>query len=136
MCRPFLCLEIPMIDRSHYFYRTVIFSRHGQQVALANIDNPTQTSPLDPWLGNVVSLADGSHTVAELIAYLARHYPAGAPSNLEDTVMSVLERLLEGKLVAMSEGKVLLPYYLAEPIENLDLDKARQLIREDGYIQH
>lgn len=124
------------MNKTQYFYRTVIFSRQGKQVALANILNPEEVNPVEPWFGTVISLADGLHTVQELIDYLATLYPQGAPSNLEKTLDSVLERLVEGNLVRMSDSKVSLPYYLAEPIESLDLEKARKLVHEDGYIQH
>lgn len=103
---------------------------------MANILNPEEVNPVEPWFGTVISLADGLHTVQELIDYLATLYPQGAPSNLEKTLDSVLERLVEGNLVRMSDSKVSLPYYLAEPIESLDLEKARKLVHEDGYIQH
>jgi len=31
---------------------------------------------------------------------------------------------------------VQLPYYLAAPIEHLDIEKAKKLIKEDGYTLH
>lgn len=121
------------MNNAQYFYRTAIFTRKGNQVALADIDQAEQTTPLDDWLGTVVSLADGSHTIGELIDYMSSQYPQ-PPANLEKTLHSVIERLLDGKLVQLSESPVELPYYLAEPIEKLDLALARQKIKEDGYI--
>jgi hypothetical protein len=58
------------------------------------------------------------------------------PADFEKTVESVFERLVEGKLVIFSEESVELPYYLAEPIESLDIEKAKKLMIEDGHIQH
>ena len=110
-----------------------MISRRDQQVALADINNPEKITPLDEWLGTVISLADGAHTVNEMMSYMRSRYPE-PPQNLEETLQSVVERLLEGNLIALSETAVTLPYYLAEPIELLDLDKARDLIREDGHI--
>ena len=124
------------MDKSQYFYRTVIITRKNNQVALANIDNPEETTALDDWLGIVVSLADGAHTVQELIEYLAGHYPIQAPEKLEETVESVFERLTDGKLIRYSEEPVSLPYYLEHPIEALDIEKAKKLMHEDGYTQH
>lgn len=120
------------MDNSQYFYRTVVFTRKDNRIGLADIDQPGNITPLDDWLGTVVSLADGSHTIQELIDYMAAQYPE-PPANLADTLHSVLERLLEGELVKLDESPVTLPYYLAEPIEELDLEQARQKIAEDGY---
>jgi len=56
-----------------------------------------------------------------------------SPANLQQTLHSVIERLLEGKLIGLSNSAVILPYYLAEPIEDLDLEVARTAIEEDGF---
>jgi len=123
------------MDNSQYFYRTVIFTRHGEKIALADIENPKLNTPLDEWLGIVISLADGQHTIQELLDFLTAQY-AQAPGKLQETVHSVIERLSDGKMLQLSEKAVDLPYYLASPIEELDLEKARALIKEDGYTLH
>ncbi len=120
------------MDNTQYFYRNSVFTRKDGQVALVDIYQPQKTTPLDDWLGIVVSLADGHHTIQQLIDYLAQQYPM-PPENLESTLHSVIERLEEGKIVQLSENKVDLPYYLSEPIEALDLDKARKAMDDDGY---
>ena len=121
-----------ILNNLNYFYRNATFTRKNNQVALVNIDDPEQVSVLDDWLGVVVSLADGKHTIKELIEYMSHQY-VKAPDNLDKTIHSVLNRLIEGDIVRLSEGKVELPYYLAEPVENMDIDKARALILKDGY---
>ena len=123
------------MDNSQYFYRTVIFSRQDNKTALADIENPEHITPLDDWLGLVVSLADGKHSIQELIEYMQSRYQQ-TPENLEKTLHSVIERLEEGNMIQLSEKAVDLPYYLASPIEELDLDKARKLVKEDGYVLH
>lgn len=123
------------MDNTQYFYRTAIFTRKDNQVALADINQPDHTSPLDDWMGIVVSLADGKHTIQDLIGYMAAQYPQ-APANLEETLHSVIERLQEGKIIQLSEKAVELPYYLTSPIEELDIEKATDLIKQDGYTQH
>jgi hypothetical protein len=122
------------MDNTQFFYRTAIFTRKDDQVALADIHQPETTSPLDEWMGIVVSLADGKHTIQELVDYMGNRYQQ-APANLEETLHSVIERLQDGKIVQLSKKAVDLPYYLASPIEELDIDKAIDLIREDGYSQ-
>ncbi len=118
------------MNNTQYFYRTTVFTQQNNQVALADINAPDKVSPLEGWMGIVISLADGQHTIQQLIDYLAQQYPQ-APANLEKTLHSVIERLEEGELLKLSEQAVTLPYYLASPIETLDLDKARSLINKD-----
>lgn len=123
------------MDNNQYFYRTVVFTRHGDQIALANIDDPKQTTPLEEWLGLVISLADGQHSIQQLIDFLTAQY-SEVPDKLQDTVHSVIERLTESNMLKLSDTAVELPYYLASPIEHLDLEKARALIKEDGHTVH
>lgn len=123
------------MNNSQYFYRTAIFTRKDNQVALADINQPDNTSPLEDWMGIVVSLADGKHSIQELIDYMAGRYQQ-APDNLEKTLHSVIERLQEGQIIQLSDNAVELPYYLASPIEELDKEKALELIKKDGYTQH
>lgn len=123
------------MNKTQYFHRTVIFTLKDNQVALVDIDHPKNTTPLDNWMGIVLSLADGKHTLQELIDYMSQQY-AEPPANLQETLQSVLERLEEGELIKLNDEAVELPYYLASPIETLDLDKAKKLIIEDGYTVH
>lgn len=120
------------MNNEQYFYRTTVFTRRDNQIALADINEPDHVTPLDDWLGTVVSLADGHHSIQQLIDYVGAQYPQ-APANLQQTLHSVIERLVEGKLIGLSGSAVTLPYYLADPIENLDLKVARTKIEEDGY---
>jgi len=125
------------MDNAQYFYRSAVFTRKNGMVALADINQPDSITPLDEWLGIVVSLADGKHTIQELIDYLRMHYKyEDVPENLEDTLHSVIDRLKDGNIIQLSEKEVDLPYYLASPIEELDIEKAKSLISADRYKQH
>jgi len=93
------------MNNSQYFYRTAIFTRKDNQVALADINRPDNTSPLEDWMGIVVSLADGKHSIQELIDYMAGRYQQ-APDNLEKTLHSVIERLQEGRIIQLSDSAV------------------------------
>ncbi len=106
----------------------------GDKVLLVDMKNPKGSAPLDPWLGRVVALADGQHTVQELIDFLAGQYPDGAPENLAETVESVIQRLQETHVVHLSDEPVELPYYLAIPANEQDPERARALIEKDGFI--
>ena len=124
------------MDSSQYFYRNVVFTRQNGRVALADIHNPQHTTELEDWLGLVVSLADGKHTLQQLTEFMASQYPASAPVNLQDTIESVIQRLTEGKLIKLTDEPVELPYYLSQPIEQLNLEIAKRKMHEDGYTQH
>ena len=124
------------MDEKKYFYRVVPFSRNGDQVALVDALNPSVDTPLEAWLGTVISLADGQHRLEELKAFLAGRYPGGAPTNFDETLESAVERLLDSKALMLADEPVKLPYYLALPVNEQDKEKARQLMLEDGYIQH
>ncbi|MEH6556717.1 MAG: hypothetical protein V7459_03810 [Oceanicoccus sp.] len=115
-----------------YFYRNIIFTRKNNQVSLVDINRPDNATHLEEWLGIVVSLADGRHTIQQLIDYMKKNYQQ-VPVGLEKTLHSVIERLVEGKIIQLSENEVSLPYYLTLPIEELDIEKAKIMIREDGY---
>lgn len=120
------------MNNAQYFYRNAVFSNMNSQVSLVDINNPDIKTPLEEWLGIVVSLADGQHTIQELIDYMGQQYPQ-PPANLAETLHSVIERLEEGKIIQLSDKAVSLPYYLQFPIERLDLAEAREQIAKDGY---
>ena len=121
-----------ILNNTNYFYRNAIITKQNNKVALIDIDQVQNITALDDWLGIVVSLADGHHTIKELVEYMSHQYNK-APDNLELTIHSALNRLIDGNIVRLSAEKVELPYYLSAPIEDLDIEKARKLIKEDGY---
>ncbi|HJP38588.1 MAG TPA: hypothetical protein QF499_05585 [Gammaproteobacteria bacterium] len=122
------------MDRSQYFYRTVIISKQGDKVSLVDIFDPKKEAlDFEPWLGIIVSLADGKHTIQELVDYLVSHYQGTPPSNLADTLESAINRLIETEMIKLSEGAIELPYYLAVPANVMDIEKAKRLMAEDGY---
>lgn len=122
------------MDKDKYFFRAVIYALHKDKVLLVDMKNPKASTPLDPWLGRVVALADGQHTVQELIDFLASQYPDGPPDNLTDTIESVIKRLEETHVIHLSDEPVELPYYLATPANEQDPKKAKELIEKDGFI--
>jgi len=122
------------LDKDKYFFRAVIYAIHKDKVLLVDMKNPKASTSLDAWLGRVVALADGQHTIQELIDFLASQYPGGAPENLADTVGSVIKRLEETHVIHLSDEPVDLPYYLAIPANEQDPEKAKTLIEKDGFI--
>ena len=121
------------MDNSQFFYRTTPFTRKDEQVFLVDVFNLENVSPLESWMGVIVSLADGFHTIQQMIDFLASQYPV-PPANLEETIHSVLERMMESNVVAVSQRIVTLPYYLSGPVDELDIERVRQVIREEEGV--
>ena len=117
---------------SNYFYRNTIFSKIGDKISIVDLYNPDKNrQELEPWLGMILQLADGQHTIKDAYDYLAKGYKGDPPENLELTIHSVVERLVEAKFVKLADTKTELPYYLAFPYEALDVVKAKRLLSED-----
>ena len=122
------------MDKSQYFYRNVVISKQGDKVSIVDINDPEKEAlTFEPWLGMVVAMADGQHTIGQLIDYLQQQYNGSPPAELERTIESVLDRLTETETVMLTDEPVDMPYYLSLPAEQLDLDKARQMMAEDGH---
>ena len=122
------------MDTSQYFYRTVVFSKLGDKVSLVDIHNPeNEALAFEPWLGVVVMRADGQHTIRELIDSIAGQYQGEPPHDLQHTLQSAIERLAETGVVKLHDKPVELPYYLSLPVENLNLEQAKQSMADDGH---
>ena len=122
------------MNRSQYISRRVVFSKEGDKVSLVDLSNPA-VEPLvyEPWLGLVVAMADGQHTIQELIDNVSQYYANGPPSKLDSTVESAVERLSETGTVLLSDEPIELPYYLTLSAERLDVPRALHLMTKDGY---
>lgn len=122
------------MDTSQYFYRCALFHREGEKVSLVDPFDRSVTTDLDSWLGLVVSLADGKHTIDELVAYVASRYPNGEPEKLDETLVSVIERLIESKAIMLSASTIDLPYYLDVTAQEHDVDDVKKMMLDDGFI--
>ncbi|WP_275100221.1 hypothetical protein [Sedimenticola hydrogenitrophicus] len=121
------------MELSNYFYRTLIYSEVKGQVHVYEKLPPHSLIPLDPWLGRVMQLADGQHTLQEMIDYVASQYQGDIPENYLKTIGSVIERLIETEAVALSQTPYTLPYHLAMPKEHQDPAVAERSMKEAGY---
>ena len=122
------------MDTSQYFYRTVIFSKQGEKISLVDIHDPEKEAlAFEPWLGVVVSLADGQHTIRELIDGIASRYDGEPPGDLQRTLESAIERLTETEVIKLNDEPVELPYYLSLPVERINLEQAKQSMADDGH---
>ena len=124
------------MDKSQYFYRNIVISKQGDKVSIVDINDPDKDAlTFEPWLGLVVALADGQHTIEQLMDYLQQQYGNHPPAELERTIESVIERLTEANTIVLTDEPVEMPYYLSLPAEQLNLDKARQMMAEDGHAR-
>ncbi len=121
--------------RSKYFARTVVYARRGEKVVLVDMHDASASQPLEAWLGKVFLLADGSHTIQELIDFVGKRYAGGPPDTLGETIDSVIVRLHEAKSIALSDEPVTLPYYLSMPADDQEADLSHRLMVEDGFQQ-
>lgn len=122
------------MDKTKYFHRLLVFTREGEKIFVLDRFKGNEKVPLEPWLGTVVSLADGQHRLGELVDFLAKRYMGSPPPDLEQTIESVVERLVESEVIGLSDKPVALPYYLAFPLEEQNAEAAREEMVRDGYI--
>ena len=113
----------------------MVFTREEEQVILLDVTNPNGAMPLDEWLGTIISLADGQHSVAHFIAFISSQYPAGPPDTLVENIEEMIEHLIDRQAIQLSEQPVELPYYLSMAAKDQDIEKARGLMVEDGFIE-
>lgn len=120
------------MDTSQYFYRNVILSMVDNKVSLIDIHNPDQKAQvLDPWFGLVLQYANGHRTIEALYQDLSGRYDGNPPANLKATIHSVIDRLVDLGLIVLTKEATNLPYYLSLPFEQLDIEKAKKLLKED-----
>ncbi|MDH3354554.1 MAG: hypothetical protein OEL79_05000 [Chromatiales bacterium] len=123
------------MDHAHYFKRNAVYKVEENEISVVDVHENNTITPLDPWMGAVVSLADGQHTIAQLIQHMTAQYPNGAPENLLKTLESVIERLTETDVIELTLRPSILPYYLRLPMDEQDPKEATQLMINDGFLK-
>jgi hypothetical protein len=123
------------LEHAHFFKRIAVYKVEGDDVSVVDVQANNVLTPLDPWMARVVLLADGQHTIAQLIQHMAGQYAEGAPENLVETVESVITRLTESDVVELTARPSLLPYYIRLPLDEQDPKEATKLMLKDGFIQ-
>lgn len=123
------------MDHAHYFKRNTVYKVEGDTIAVVDVHDNNTITPLEPWMGIVLSLADGQHTLGQLIQHMAGQYPNGAPDNLADTIESVIQRLVDAGVIEITPQASTLPYYLSKPIDEQDPKLATELMVNDGFLR-
>lgn len=123
------------MDHNHYFKRNAVYKVEEDAISVVDVHENNTITPLDPWMGAVVSLADGQHTIAQLIQHMTAQYPGDAPENLTQTLESVIDRLTETDVVELTLRPSILPYYLLIPMDQQDPKKATEMMTNDGFLK-
>jgi Coenzyme PQQ synthesis protein D (PqqD) len=123
-----------MLDNK-YLIRCAQFDMIKQQLVVTDPNSP-RVITMDPWHQIVFLAADGQVTVSKLISELSNGYKDGPPPDLQNTVQSVVEELVSEGIINLSKSPTDLPYYLSLPVSQQDLEKARQLMIDDGFIKN
>jgi len=123
------------LNHAHYFKRNMVYRIESDSVSAIDVQESNSTIPLEPWMGVIVTLADGQHTIAELIQHMARQYPDGAPENMVDTIESIITRLIKSNIIELTPRPTMLPYYLRVAFDDQDPEEATKKMIQDGFIQ-
>ena len=117
---------------SMYFSRAARFDWMSEQVVAIDPNAP-RIITMDPWPELVFQMADGQHTVDQLRAYLSAEYEKGAPSGLNEQVISIVRELERERLIRLHGAPVALPFYLEKPVAEQDTVEARKAMERDGF---
>jgi len=123
------------LDHAHYFKRNAVYKVEENEISVVDVHENNTITPLDPWMGAVLTLADGQHTIAQLIQHMAAQYPNGAPEDLTKTLESVIDRLTETDVIELTLRPSILPYYLRIPMNEQDPKKATEMMINDGFLR-
>ncbi|RKZ84655.1 MAG: hypothetical protein DRQ39_08080 [Gammaproteobacteria bacterium] len=123
------------MEHAHYFKRNTVYKIEGDDISVVDVQENNALTPLDPWMARVVTLADGQHTIGQLIQHMIGQYPNGAPENLVETIESVITRLTESNVIELTARPSLLPYYLRIPMDEQDPKQATEMMINDGFIK-
>ncbi len=123
------------MEHTYYFKRNTVYKVDGDDIAVVDVKQNNALTPLDPWMATIVLLADGQHTIDQLIQHMTSQYLEGAPENLIETIESVVTRLTESDVIELTMRPTLLPYYLRIPMDEQDPKKATEMMIADGFIK-
>lgn len=122
------------MEHAHYFKRNTVYKVEGENISIVNVQEDNTVTTVDPWMARVILLADGQHTIAQLIQHMISQYPDGAPENLVETIESVITRLTDSDVIELTSRPSLLPYYFRLPIDEQDPKKATEMMIADRFI--
>jgi hypothetical protein len=120
--------------REKFLRRNARYDLLGDQVVVADPRQPRMVT-LDPWLERIFEMADGEHTVDQVIEYLGNGYEGGAPAGLDQQITEIVNRLADAEFVELVAEPAPLPFYLSEPVSKQDPKKAKAAMLKDGFLK-
>ncbi|MGJ8684322.1 MAG: hypothetical protein ACSHWW_06845 [Nonlabens sp.] len=123
-------------NKDKYFIRTMQWDWLDDKMIHVFDNKSTRLITMDEWPQHVFLKAKGQITIKEYIMEMAGLYPPGeVPPTLDKDIIATIEGLIEdGELLRLESSKMELPYYLDQPKFQQDIDKAYQMMIDDGYI--
>ncbi|MCI0638175.1 MAG: hypothetical protein L0Y72_25025 [Gemmataceae bacterium] len=120
--------------RELYFRRTARFDLLNGHIVVADPKQPRMVT-LDPWLELVFQMADGEHTIDQMIVHLGKGYEGGSPAGLDQQVLDIVNHLVAEGFVELVANSTTLPFYLTEPVSKQDAAEAKAAMLRDGFIK-
>jgi hypothetical protein len=120
--------------RDSFFRRKARFDVLNDHIVVADPKQPRMVT-LDSWLELVFQMADGEHTVGQMIAHLGKGYDGGPPAGLDQQIIEIVNNLVQlGFVELVAEGKPL-PFYLSQPVSKQDPAAAKAAMMQDGFLK-
>lgn len=123
--------------KNKYFYRLAQWDWLDHENIHVTDNNAPRMITMDPWPQMIFLDSDGQKTIEEYIFELTGKYgrKQPIPEDLDNEVINLIEKLVNDKLIGLSDTKYELPYYIDLPKNKQNSDKARKLMLEDGFIE-
>ena len=125
-------------NKDKYFIRTLQWDWLNEQMIHLFDNKGPRMITMDEWPQQIYLDADGQKTIEDYIVWMANLYGSReVPETLDVDMIRIIEDLIEdGELIKLVDNKTDLPYYLDLPKSKQDLDKAHELMVNDGYVKN
>lgn len=123
-------------NRDKYFVRTLQWDWLNDTMIHLFDNKAPRMITMDEWPQQVYLDAVGQKNTGEYILWMANQYRRGeVPETLDKDMIELIENLVSDGMIEWRDEKTILPYYLDGPKSEQDIDKAYELMVEDGYIK-
>ncbi|WMJ72790.1 hypothetical protein RCC89_06385 [Cytophagaceae bacterium ABcell3] len=122
--------------KDKYFIRLARWDWLDQNMIHVVDNHAPRMITMDPWPQLVFLEANGQRTIHEFVYEMASQYSAKetVPEELDKTILEIIQSLVDDKLIALTNKKQSLAYYLDQPTSQQNKEKAEKAMLEDGFI--
>ncbi len=117
-----------------YFRRIARFDLVDERVVVFDAKQP-RVITLDAWPELVFQMADGEHTIQQMIEHLGEQYEDGVPVGLSDQIIATVKQLIDEGILELASGSQVLPSYLSIPVSEQNPEKEKAAMIRDGFIK-